>query len=216
VNQLHDYIEIEVSASCPAHNPQEKSVNYEIYTRLRREYFVGRKRMPDDNKVLRAEEYTLEQQEAIKQARIELKYAMHRSMVARAEWRHLLKHSGVGTAVNVARMVNKARYERNEARRAVRAADLKHRMAWELPVLLGHHQRQVEPQVREIVEQNGRKFLPYRPGMTVTMLGGPLTYDYAAEYAKRDVEHGLSLAQALNPKKPRRRLTTLHEHLRKA
>lgn len=145
---------------------EEKTMDYDDYMALRQEYFSGRKRDDNDGKLLKLkpEEYTAEQNEEIKRTRVALKHSMWAAKEARTSWRTLLNEpiASPTTPITVARVVQKQRVERSQARRAVRDNEIAYRMAVELPFLLRWKSRQ---------QAKRPSFLPFEPGMEVKMLG---------------------------------------------
>lgn len=173
------------------------------FTKMRNEYFAGRKRTDDDGKLLKAADYTPEEQEMIMRTRIALKHAMHRAKVAHEEWLRMLSEAREGTALDVARLVRKARRERNAARSGVRAADAAYRMAWELPVLRGRTRAaQAASEPRRV--------------MTMDAPGAPMLSSYARRDAQATQALGeLRFSRPAEPAKPKR-ITDLTEHLRRS
>lgn len=141
-------------------------MHYEDYMTLRKEYFSGRKSDGNEGKLLKLkpEEYTAEQNEEIKRTRVALKHSMWAAKETRKGWLTLLSDpiASPTTPITVARVVQKQRVERGQARRAVRSNEVAYRMAVELPFLLRWRSRQ---------QAKRPSFLPFEPGMEVKMLG---------------------------------------------
>lgn len=146
----HDYIELEVEASCEAHRKMaldevhreikmEYEMNYDQYTKMRRDYLTGRKRTGDEMKLLKLEHYSLDQLQKIKETRITLKLAMWKMKETRELWRKLLSEpvtaAGI-TPLKASRVVQSVRRARKAARLELKRAAEAYRMAVEVPFLV--------------------------------------------------------------------------------
>jgi hypothetical protein len=141
-------------------------MDYDDYMQLRQEYLNGRKTDGNEGKLLKLkpEEYTAEQNEEIKRTRVALKHSMWAAKEARKGWLTLLNDpvANPATPITVARIVQKQRVERGQARHSVRDNEVAYRMAVEVPFLMKQKLRS---------QAKRPSFLPFEPGMEVKMFG---------------------------------------------
>lgn len=227
----HDYIELEVSKDCTAHAVLMGNMDYDQYTKLKREYFSGRKRSDDDGKLLRAKEYTRREHYEIERARSRVQEAAEKLRVLGDTWRSFSSEDkSNATSLEIARYVQKVRYERNEMRHELHNAERDYRMAVEVPFLRRWKLDQMgRKSVGGVVEHSTKferlKFMPWEPGMEIKFLdpnyAPPFNKSFLAEEhekMKTQLDELKKLAEKVFTKKKVMRPmvdTSLRRHLRK-
>lgn len=186
----HDYIDIEVSKDCLAHAVLMRNMNYDQYTKLKREYLSDRERSDGDRKLLRSDIYSDSEKQEIFAARKRVQEAMEKLRVLGATWRSFLMDRSNDSYMEIAQYVNKVRYERNKSRSELRDAERDYRMTVEVPFLRRWKLRKIGAnQLSGVVHhdtahERPKKFKAvWAPAITLDpMYQQPFDRKYSAEY----------------------------------